>query len=140
MIKKAYHYFYYKIYKSIEFTSNEIGGSFLIDWKATLVVDVLIYFIVSASLIYYTIFFDRNIHLNQSNTDVFIIAIPIFLLNYFVFHHQNKWKNIIISFDQLPQKKNVIGGWIVFIIIVFIIGNLIYSFYLMSLIDWSKYP
>ncbi len=27
-IEKAYYYFYYKIYKSIEYTSEKVGGAF----------------------------------------------------------------------------------------------------------------
>ncbi|ROH97952.1 hypothetical protein [Chryseobacterium daecheongense] len=139
MIKKAYYYFFYKIYKSIEYTSDELGGKFWSDWKASLVLDVLFYFIITSLFIYYKIFFNRYIHLSESNFDIFLIIIPIILFNYFIFHHKYQWKNIVKEFDRLPREKNLLGGWIVFGIILFIIANLIFSFYLMSQIDWVQY-
>ena len=43
------------------------------------------------------------------------------------------------EFENWPKKKNIRGGIIVWGIIIFIIANLIFSFYLMSLINWKLY-
>lgn len=139
MIKRAYYYFFYKIYKSIEYTSEELGGGFWSDWKASFVLDCCLYFIISSIFIYYKIFFNRFVHLSDNNLDVLLTIIPVALFNYFVFLHKNQWKSIVVEFDKLPKEKNIIGSWIVFGIVLLIIVNLIFSFYLMSQIDWSKY-
>jgi hypothetical protein len=49
------------------------------------------------------------------------------------------WKDYIKEFDQLPKRKNKIGGWVVFGVLMLIIANMVFAFYQMSLIDWSQY-
>lgn len=63
------------------------------------------------------------------------IAIP----NYFIFHHRDQWKKIVHDFDKLPKQRNRIGSVIVLLVVVAVIANLIFSFYLMSKIDWKLY-
>jgi hypothetical protein len=70
---------------------------------------------------------------------VFIPLVLVLLINYVAFIHTDVWKDYVIEFDKMPKKKNRIGSWIVFGIVLFIISNLIFSFYLMSRIDWSQY-
>lgn len=53
--------------------------------------------------------------------------------------HTDIWKEYVIEFDQLSKKKNRIGGWIVFGVVLLVVMNLIFSFYLMSQVDWSMY-
>ncbi|MBO6185169.1 MAG: hypothetical protein J6O88_10885 [Chryseobacterium sp.] len=134
-MKKAYYYLFYKLYKNYE-----RGPSvWMSDWKASFSLDVLIYFLVMFLFIYYNIFINRYANLSKSNIEVYILVISVSLLNYFIFHHRNQWKKIIVEFDQLPKKKNILGSWVVFGVVLFIVANLIFSFYLMSKIDWSQY-
>lgn len=135
-IKKSYYYFFYKLYKFWEYVSVP---KFWSDWKASLILDCLIYFIVSSAFIYYKVFFNPYLHLSEGYNDVFILVIPVVIFNYLVFHHRDQWRSIIVEFDKIPKKKNLIGSWIVFSIVLLVILNLIYSFYLMSQIDWSQY-
>lgn len=138
-MKKAYYYFFYKIYRSIEYTSELSGGKFWSEWKTSLVLDCLIYFIITSFFIYYKIFFNRHIHLNDGNIDVYIVVGIVVILNYFIFHHRKQWKKIVTEFDQLSKRNNLIGGWIVFGVVILILINLVYSFYLMSQISWNDY-
>ncbi|WP_326983434.1 hypothetical protein VUJ46_02485 [Chryseobacterium sp. MYb264] len=131
-INKIYDYFFYKMYKWVEYTSELGGGRFWNDWKASLSMDMLLYFIIMSIFIYYKLFFGHYIYMITYNKNVYILVIPIFLFNYFVFNHNDRWKYIIQKFDHLPKKKNIIGGWKVFIIVLLIISNLIFSFYLLS--------
>jgi hypothetical protein len=134
-IRKAYYYLFYKLYKFSEASPSR----WLSDWKAELSIDVLIFFCLFSFFIYYKIFCNRYIHLSESNWDVWVPAIVIGLFNYFIFHHHNQWKRIVKEFDRLPKRKNIIGGWIVFGVVLLIIANLVYAFYLMSQIDWKQY-
>ncbi|MCJ7932441.1 MAG: hypothetical protein MUW56_02090 [Chryseobacterium sp.] len=82
---------------------------------------------------YYNIFVNRNIHFSKS---VYIsIALFFVILSYFSIDYEEIWKKYNKEFDQLPKSKNRIGSWIVFGIILFIIGNFVYSIYLMSQIN-----
>ena len=135
MVKKAYYYLFYKLYKF----SEAAPSKWLSDWKAELLVDVLIFFILCSSLIYYKFFFNRHIHFSENNVDVWITIIIIGLPNYFIFHYQDQWKKIVHEFDKLPKRKNRIGGWIIFLLVLTIIANFIFALYLMSQIDWKLY-
>lgn len=132
-IKQAYFFLFYKMYKWI----GEDNWS--ADWKASLSIDVLIYFIIVEIFIYYKIYFNRFIHLGENNTDIIILLILVSVPNYFIFHHRDQWKEIVKNFDNLPKKKKLIGGWIVFGVVLLIFANLFFAFYQMSLINWSKY-
>ncbi|MEC5173871.1 hypothetical protein [Chryseobacterium nepalense] len=131
-IKKAYYYFFYKIYKSIEYTSELVGGAFWTDFKAGLVIGALeIWFLISIG-IYLVLITNKNIaELTLTQPIVFIPLIIILLLNYFSFIHTDKWKEYNNEFDQLSIKKNKIGGKIVWCTVVFIIINLFFSYYLL---------
>ncbi|GAA5102635.1 hypothetical protein GCM10023210_43830 [Chryseobacterium ginsengisoli] len=139
MIKKAYYYLFYKIYKSIEYTSEEFGGAFLTDFKTGLVIGALEIWLLFSIGNYYSIITKKNAELSLTMPIVYIPLVILLILNYFSFIHNDIWKEYNRKFDQLPKKKNIIGTWIVVGVIVFIIANLIYSFYLMSQIDWSLY-
>ncbi len=60
------------------------------------------------------------------------MGIVVIGLNYFLFLHTNKWKEYNAEFDKLPKKKNIIGGIIVWIIIIMIIANIFISGHLMQ--------
>lgn len=125
-----YHYFFYKIYKSIEYTSELSGGKFLSAFKASLVMITLEIWILLSLGIYYTIITKIKIELSISMPIIYIPLIIIISIDYFIFHNKNQWKNIILKFDKLTKKRNIIGGWIVCGVVVLIITNLIFSFYL----------
>lgn len=122
-LKKYYYYLFYKLFKFSEASPSK----WLSDWKASLAIDVLELFIL-VSLIYY---FD--IPLGNGIPFYLIFIFGISIPNYFIFHHKNQWKNIIIEFDKFSVKKNKIGGVIVWSFIFLIILNLIFSFWYMDI-------
>jgi len=138
-MKKAYYYFFYKVYRSIEYTSELSGGKFLTFFKAGLVMIALEGLLLMSIGAYYASFTKMAIELSLSMPVVYIPLLIIFGFNYFTLDYAGTWKEYNNKFDKLPPKRNKIGGWIVFGIIVLIIVNLIYSFYLMSQVHWSKY-
>lgn len=138
-IKKSYYYFFYKIYHSIWYTSNAFGGESLISYKAGLVMLALETWLLFSFAIYYVVYTKTYIELTISMPIAYIPLIIIFVFNYFTIHYKDNWKKYNFEFDNYSKRKNRIGGWIVYGIVVFIISNLIYSFYLMSEVDWSKY-
>lgn len=131
---KAYHYLYYQLYRWYE----KGPSIWMSDWKAELSLDVLGIFVAISIIIYYTIFLDRFFEISDGLFIIcflIIIAIP----NFFIFHYRGQWEGIISEFDKLPKRKNSVGGLIVFGVVILIITNMVYAFYLMSLIDWSLY-
>lgn len=136
-IKKSYYYFFYKVFKSIEYTSDLSGGKFFSAFKASIVLIALEFWLTIAILNYYNIFIDRHVHFPKS----YYVGIALFFsfLSYITIDYNDVWKYYNRKFDKLPKQKNKIGSWIVFLIIIFIITFFIYSIYLMSQIDWSQY-
>lgn len=135
-IKKCYTYFYYKLYKLFQVDERDWWS----EWKASGILSLLISLLILSFLIYYNIFFDRYFDLNLSNIQTYLIFMILFALpNYFIFHHKDQWKAIINEYEQLPKNKNKIGDWVAYSIVIFIIANLIFAFYLMSQIDWTQY-
>ncbi|WP_124019594.1 hypothetical protein [Flavobacterium sp. HTF] len=138
-IKKSYYYFFYKIYRSIEYSSGLSGGKFLTSFKASAVMITLeIWLLISLSA-YYSIYKKTFIELSISMPIAYIPLIIVIAFNYLTIEYKDNWKKYNIEFANYSKNKNQIGGWIVFGIILLIISNLIYSFYLMGEVDWSKY-
>ncbi|TCN57591.1 hypothetical protein D0809_13485 [Flavobacterium circumlabens] len=70
---------------------------------------------------------------------IYVPAIIIYVFNYFTLDYKDNWKQYNVEFANYSKRKNRIGGWIVFGIILLIISNFIFSFYLISQVDWSQY-
>ncbi|UCA59358.1 hypothetical protein KB553_20415 [Chryseobacterium rhizoplanae] len=138
-IKIAYYYFFYKIYKSIVYTSQLVGGEFWSDFKAGIAVAALEIWFLGSLLNYYSLI--KNVKLNFTLKDP-IILIPLvllFLLNYFAFIHNEEWKEYNKKFDMLSQKTNKKGTVIVCIIVGFVIINFLGSSYLLQKYIFKMY-
>ncbi len=135
-IKEVYHFLFYKIYK---FIKNVSVPEFWSEWKAIMLIIILeiaLYFSVG---MYYSVFINRYTTLLDNNFLIGLYLVSTIALNYYFFEHQNKWKLIIEKFDKLIKNKNIIGGWLVLLVIILVVVSLIYSFYLTSQIDWKQY-
>ncbi|WP_343622713.1 hypothetical protein [Flavobacterium lindanitolerans] len=119
--------------------SEAAPSRWLSDWKAGIAIIVLEIWICVSLISYFSVITKRATELTISSPIVFLPLIFIIALNYFAFVYTDIWKEYVAEFDQLPKKKNRIGSWIVFGVVLFVIANLIFSFYLMSQIDWSQY-
>jgi len=63
-----------------------------------------------------------------------IIYIPLIIIigfNYFTLDFKDYWIKYFKEFDKLPKEKNKKYGMIVWSIIILIIGNMLFSFYLL---------
>jgi hypothetical protein len=134
-INKAYHYFFYKLYKFSEAAPSRWWS----DWKAGLAMDVLLFFFVLSLLIYYNVFFDRHFDFEEKIYFILFYLLLITVPNYLIFHHRDGWKTYLSEFEGYSKKKDLIGSIVVILIIVLVIANLILSFYFMSKVDWSLY-
>lgn len=135
-IKRAYYYFFYKLYKFWESASDP---KFWSDWKAGVSIITLELLIAISVGAYYAVGTKTILNLSVKTPVVFIILAIVIFLNYLAFIHTNKWKEYVKEFDQLPKRKNRIGSWVVLGIILLVLGNVFFSFYLMSRIDWTQY-
>lgn len=127
-IKKLYYYFFYKIYKAIQYTSAPFG-EFLNNFKAGLVLIVLQLWTLFSIINYYSLITGVKIELSFFKPIMYIPFTLILGLNYYYLDYLNVWKSYNHEFDQFPRKKNVIGSWVVFLIVMILATNFIFSFY-----------
>lgn len=125
-MKRAYYYLFYKFYRMSEAAPSRWWS----EWKASLALDTLIFFFIFSLLIYYAVFINPHTNIGGEIETIVVLGILILVPNYFVFHHRDQWKDIVAEFDKLPKRTNSIGSWIVFGVVLFVITNLIFAFYL----------
>lgn len=131
-IKKAYYYFFYKIYKSIEYTSELVGGSFWTDFKAGLVILTLELWIIGSFLNYYSIINEKKLNIEITSSVLLIFLIIFSIINYLAFMNTDIWKTYNKEFDKLSEKENQKGTTIVWIIAICITVNFFGSVYLLQ--------
>ncbi|WP_177766278.1 hypothetical protein [Flavobacterium sp. I3-2] len=133
---KGYYYLFYKLFIFWETISFP---KFWSDIKAGISIVALELWLVLSLGIYYSVYTKKTFELTIYKPIVYIPLIAIIALNYLIFNHSNKWKLYNKEFSQLSKRKNIIGGIIVWGVIILIFFNLIFAFYLMSQIDWKQY-
>jgi uncharacterized membrane protein YwzB len=135
-IKKVYYYFFHKFYKF----SEAAPSRWLSDWKAMFSLLVLEIWILLSVMVYYKVFTKKDLIPDNRLTMVSItVVIALSLIKYFAFEHRDRWKEYVEEFSKWPTKKNKTGTLVVWLIVLLIIANLIFSFYLMSQINWKQY-
>ena len=85
---------------------------------------------------YYTIITKKRILLPDGNMWIYILALSLAFLNYFLILHNGKWKKNIEIFDKLPKRKNQVGSVIVWSILLGTAFALFFSFFLLYEIDY----
>jgi hypothetical protein len=107
-------------------------------WKASFSLMVLEIW-TFLSIINYISFLTKRIF-----SDEFLVFVCIsFVLasslhKFFTFENKNKWRIYIREFSKLSPRKNRQGTFIIWIFILLLICNLIFSFYLLSKVDWKN--
>ena len=135
-IIQGYKYLFYKLYISLEKYSSP---RFWSEWKAASLLTLIIYSIFQSLIIYYEIYINRYSSLGNNYFVIFGFTTFVFILNYYLFMKDDKWKEVVKEFDKIPKKKNQIGTILCCVFFLLCILNIIYAFYLLSQIDWSLY-
>ncbi|MGG5211121.1 hypothetical protein ACQWU4_19565 [Chryseobacterium sp. MIQD13] len=131
-IKRAYYYIFYKIYKSIIYTSEMVGGEFWSDFKAGIVLLTLELWTIGSFLNYYSIINNKKLNIDVIGPILLISLILFCVLNYFAFVRTDIWKEYNEEFDKLSEEKNKKGTTIVWIIVISIAVNFFGSVYLLQ--------
>lgn len=133
-LKKAYYFAFYKLYQSFEASPSRFWS----EWKASLLMDILVGCIIITSGLIYTVITKKGFIIFESTLNTWIMVIIISVGNYFIFNHTDRWKKIISDFNH-SKNKNRIAGIIFWCIFFLIIASVVFMFYLMSQIDWKQY-
>ena len=136
--KKVYQYLFYKLYKFYDVDSIWLGAKRWTDWKASFSLLVLEFWLLISFYNYYDVFTEKDFSSYSKNIISLATLLILVIIKYFVFEQRNRWKEYIIEFDKWPKKKNKTGTIMVWMLVLFIMANFIFSFYLISQIDWKK--
>lgn len=128
-IKQAYYYLFYKLYKH----AQKSPTIFPYDFIAGLYLEVLIVFIVLSVTNYYDYITKNFIDFGSGKGLALFFILIVTIPNYFIFYYKDQWKDIVKEFDQLPKEKNKKGSIIVWSVIILIITNMVFSYYLLSM-------
>lgn len=126
MIKKAYFYLFYKFYKFGEWSPSIFPS----DWTAATAIAILEMVFVVSLKFYYIEYIDPKNELTP--LQMIVLGIIVFLVNTSAFIMNDSWKHYIKEFNTLPRYKNIIGTWVVIIIVAFILVSAGISFKRMS--------
>src|SRR5690606_6919919 len=102
------------------------------DWKTSVSICALEIWLLFTLFNTYSIIKNIKIDIEFTHPIIIFPLICIFFLNYFLFIHTDKWKEYNEEFNQLPRYKNIIGGIIVWVIIIAIIAGFFTSAYLVQ--------
>src|SRR5690606_16723869 len=119
-IKRAYYYLFYKLYKFWEWISYP---KFWSNYKAIVSIGALEIWILFITFDVRALIRNEKLEYEISHPVILIPFLIIIIGNYILFIHTDKWKEYNAEFDQLPRKKNIIGGIIVWTIIILIIAS-----------------
>ncbi len=97
-MKEMHNYIFYKFYKSI----NESDFGFLAQWRAIALILLMEIIISFCLIIPVNLIFDIEIF---SKVFLIILVLLLVLKNYFMYDHNEKWKEIIITCNKLDKRK-----------------------------------
>jgi len=117
-IKDLYYYLFYKLYKFWDAVSEP---KFLSDWKAEITIDILEILFGLSLLVYYTVASKKWIDLENGKYFALLYILLIGLPNYFVFHQNHRWKDIVKEYDKLPNEVNKRRGRVVLVIVILVV-------------------
>ena len=126
IILKAYQYFFYKFYKFYETSTYSKWWS---EWKALVSIIAIEMWTLFSLAFYYQAFTGDAPEIDSL---VWVIGTVLAVGNWYLFEHQDKWKDIVKEFDELPKKKNRIGSFFVFLVVLGSIVNVFFSIYTLS--------
>lgn len=132
-IQKYYDYLFFTFYRFWEKAPSKWWS----DWKAMLTIDFLKIFILSG-IFGYTLYFTKLNLIPETPVIPIIIGLLLFGTDYYYFIYGDKWKKRIRKFENIEARRDRIGIILIVTIIIIAIIFLIYSYYLMSTVDWNN--
>jgi len=135
-MKKYYYLLFYEIYKFFKSTSDHGWSA----WKAFVIISCAQALLIVEIDVWCDIIF-REKNIQFLNTYIIVIPLSIILavVNYYPLLYNEHWRQYEDEFNSYSKQKRSLIGLFVFLFLTVIVMGLIFAFYQMSLIDWSKY-
>lgn len=130
----VYKYLFYFFYRSI----NNVKGNILIKPKAIFMLLILKMILFSIIFVYYSDYTRNFINLSDKINYIYTALILLTVFTFWYFERKNNWRMCILEFDKWPEKKRKKWDLFIKLFIFFVFANFVFSFYIMSEIDWKN--
>ncbi|PZF72842.1 hypothetical protein [Taibaiella soli] len=131
-IRKAYYYLFYKLYRFFVITDLGFRKQYP-DINAASSIAMLEMLALFSLFMHYAILTDTSLG-DDCFFLIFIgVGLSIFVFNIVCFRNKKLWRKYFREFDKWPRRKNNTGTLIVWLLVLLVIGNTIFSFYLLYL-------
>lgn len=130
-----YNYIFYTYYRFWEKSPSPWWS----EWKAVISMCFMVIFALSSisNVIMYKSHFNL---IPETRLLPILMALLIFGVHYYLFLYKDKWKVKISSFNMTNKKKDALGISLIILFSGIIIATLIYSYYLLSIVNWKSIP
>ncbi len=122
------YFFFYKINVFFKSISNDDWS----EWKSLVVMCGAQVFLLIELIIWWTIITKSKVNIPKFY--FIVLGLLITSINYYVFIRNSNRSKYSDLFKSYSKRKNIIGGWFVFMFLLCILGSLIYSFYRLSFV------
>lgn len=126
---RAYYYLFYKLYNFWEKISFP---KFWSDFKAGISIIVIEIWLMFSIINYYSLYNNVKLNVSLKSPNILLPILLIISTNIYFFNIRDNWKTYNEQFDNLPKWKNILGGIVIWIIIVLIIASYFLSSYYMQ--------
>ncbi len=134
-LRIGYAYLFYFFYNSV----NKVKGNILVQFKAVLMVLGLEMILITSGFYYGVYFYKFDLPEDFNKLNLLFLIVPLVGLKLWFFERNDNWKTYISKFSAWPEIKQRKWNRVMRFIVFFVFANLIFSFYLMSQIDWRQY-
>jgi|GEM_PF-6283763 len=135
MIATAYKYLFFFLFNWL----NSKKDNILIQPKAVFLIIILEASLILSICNYYLDIYKIDMRPSSTTIMATCIIAPLVIINALIFERNKLWTTYIAEFESWSDEKRKNWNRISRIIILFVIGNLILSFYIMANIDWRQY-
>jgi len=109
----VYDYIFYKLFRFADGTPSKLWPT---EFKALATLCVIEAWLLVATAIVLSL--DHGVVTGPNTISIVIAVSVVFGSNYLLFEWKDRWKNIVKRFEQWPRKKQVIGGYFVWSIML----------------------
>jgi len=128
-LKEAYYYLFYKLFRFWSLNSNLFMSA---EFRAQIVMIWLEVALVVSVQSYICILTHHRFRLTIWHPLMLIPFVIIITLKLYLFTFSDRWRVYNERFNKWTRRQNIIGGIIVYSVILLIIGNLFFSIELLN--------
>lgn len=135
-MKRFFYLIFYKVYSFFDSFEQDTWS----DWKALVIIGGAQMLLLVEIINWFQLIFKKeDIYVENPYYIVVPAGVVLAFIDYNFFLKKENWKKYQDDFKKLTKSESQLIGWLVFLILTAVVASLCFSFYQMSLVDWSHY-